>query len=119
MDLHTEKNELFKAQMEVQKKQRVLCPSAAVCAVLCGFRWDCSCPRRSGGNFGSCKAFVTMLELVLMRPAVIAVRSQRGWLCWPCPRKDGEAEPVLALQPRADPTPLGARAAGYPPAENC
>lgn len=31
------------------------------------------------------------------------------------PRKDGEAEPVLALHTRADPAPLAARAAGLSP----
>lgn len=100
------KNEFLKAQMEVQKKQSVLYVPAAVCAVFCGLRWYWSCSRVSSGNFGSCKAFVTILELGLIRPAVIAVGSQRGWLCWPCPRSDGEAEPLLALQIRADPAAL-------------
>lgn len=34
MDLHIDKNESFKAQMEEQKEQRVFYLSAAVCAVF-------------------------------------------------------------------------------------
>lgn len=110
MDLHIDKSELFKAQMEEQKEQRVFYLSAAVCTVFCGFRWYWSCPSGCSGNLGSCKAFVAILEPELIRPGVIGVRSARGWLCWPCPSSDGEAEPLLALHTRADPTALIASA---------
>lgn len=61
--------------MEVQKIERVLCVSVVYASIemCCKFSWCWSCSIRSDGNFGSCKAFVNILDLELIKPVTIEV----------------------------------------------
>lgn len=61
--------------MEVQKRQKVLYLSVVYASIemCCKFSWRWSRSSRSGENFGSCKAFVNILDVGLIRPVVIEV----------------------------------------------
>lgn len=61
--------------MEVHKTQRVLYLSVVYASIemCCEFSWYWSCSSRSGGNFGSRKAFVNVEDFGLIMPVVIEV----------------------------------------------
>lgn len=64
----------FRAQMEALMRQRVLLLSYVLYScieMICKFSMNWSCSSTSGGNFGSCKAFVNTVDLGLISLGLI------------------------------------------------